>query len=121
MGGGEGCCGLCKGVQLVNGNASKGPRFKDAQFLHVSPKQVMVAMLNAFCIQDLVERYECITSYLQHILKTIIGEKGGMQKRKRSRNSDHVSPANMIFKIYIVLMHSWGRTMITSTILNLHS
>jgi len=66
----------------------------------VSPKQVTVAMLNAFRIQDLVERYERITPYLQHILKAIIGEKGGMQKRKRSCNSDHVSPAYMIFTLY---------------------
>src|ERR1700677_658017 len=73
-----------KEYSWLTDNASKGPHFKDAQFLRVSPKQVMVAMLNAFHIQNLVERYERITPHPQHILKTIISEKGGMQKRKRS-------------------------------------
>jgi hypothetical protein len=95
----EKAAAICaKECSWLTDNVSKGPHFEDAQFLCVSPKQVTVAMLNAFCIQDLVERYECITLYLQHILKAIIGEKGGMQKRKRSRNSDHVSPAYMIFR-----------------------
>ena len=31
-------------------NASKGPHFEDVQFLHMSPKQVTVEMLNTFHI-----------------------------------------------------------------------
>jgi len=97
----EKAAAICaKECSWLTDNASKGPHFEDALFLCVSPKQVTVAMLNAFYIQDLVEIYERITPYLQHILKAIIGEKGGMQKRKRSHNSDHVSAAYMIFTLY---------------------
>jgi hypothetical protein len=84
-------------------NASKGPHFEDAQFLRVSSKQVTIEMLNTFRIQDLAERYERVTPYLQHILKIIIGEKEGVPKSKRSRNPDYVSLSAGFLILYPVL------------------
>jgi hypothetical protein len=70
--------------------ASRSGRTEDANFFRVASNRITVEMVKSFRVPDLTERYECVTPYLQCILKAVIG-KEGKPDVKGSRNPDDVS------------------------------
>ncbi|KAJ6610216.1 hypothetical protein B0H10DRAFT_437356 [Mycena sp. CBHHK59/15] len=81
--------------------ASKGPNYSDAVFLHVKATDMKVEMLHSFRIRELLDRYERTLPQFQRLLKVVIRKTEPVHTGSRDPDM--------------------GRTMVTSMILNLRS
>ena len=77
-----------KECSWLSDRESEGPHFEDAKYLRVSPRNILVNMVNNFHINDLMEQYKRVTPNLHDFLKVVIS-KESPSKNEHSQNPNH--------------------------------